>query len=175
MRILSHSKSIRAFGLLLVSATLVGCGSSAPKVAANSADNEQVIFTSAADCAASGKIKPEQCAKALEWALNAHLKKSPVYRSLSLCETTEGSERCERMDEKNYRPRLAAVSVTPAAIKKAEETGALPQSVPLYLTQAGEKGFRTLEKQIVLIDADMVAFSPQAVAAAELGASIKKK
>jgi hypothetical protein len=94
---------------------------------------------------------------------------------LSLCETTEGPEKCERMDEKNYRPRLAAVSVTPAAIKKAEETGKYPESVPLYLTQAGEKGFRTLEKQIVLIDADMVAFSPQAVAAAELGAAIKKK
>jgi hypothetical protein len=56
MRILSHSKSIRAFGLLLVSATLAGCGGSAPKVAGNAAENEQVIFTSAADCAASGML-----------------------------------------------------------------------------------------------------------------------
>jgi Protein of unknown function (DUF1190) len=165
----------RALGILLVTAALAGCGGSAPKVVASGADNEQVIFTSAMDCAASGRISHDQCTKALESAMTAHLKKSPVYRSLTLCETAEGPEKCERMDEKSYRPKLVAVAVTPASVKKADETGGMPEATPLYPSQAGEKGFRTLEKTIYLIDGEMVAFSRQAVAAAELGASTKKK
>jgi len=175
MRTLSASLILRAFGLTLMTAVLAGCGGSAPKTVANASDEENIIFTSALDCEASGRFTAAHCTKALEAAMNAHLKKSPTYKSLSQCETTEGPEKCERMDAKNYRPRLVAVAVTPAAVKKAEAAGGFPDAIPLYPTQSGEKGFRTLEKKIMLIDGDKTEFSPQAVAAAELGASIKKR
>ena len=157
--------SFRGYGVMLIAAALGGCGGSAP---VKGPASEQVIFTSAADCAASGKVKPEQCTQALETALKQHLAGSPVYKTLDLCEAKEGVEKCERMDAKAYRPRLTAVVASAAAAADAAATGATLVGTPLYLTMAGEAGFRKLDQSLLLVDGDLMVFSPQAVAAAEL-------
>lgn len=170
MRIFKPSHAVRASALILVSATLGGCGGSAPAAVAQ--NPEQIVFTAASDCAATGKIKPAQCSQAIEAALNQHLAGSPVYRSLALCETTEGTEKCERMDAKSYRPRLAAMIASVAAAEQAEATGTPLAATPLYPTQAGELGFRMLDKSVILIDGENLVFSPQAIAAAELSSVV---
>ncbi|MEQ1578812.1 MAG: DUF1190 domain-containing protein, partial [Hyphomicrobium sp.] len=144
----------------------------APK--ATGASKEQLVFTSAADCAATGMIKQPQCAQAIEAAMAQHLAGSPVYRNRPLCEAKEGPENCERMDEKAWRPRLSAVAASVAAAADAEASGAQLAGTPLYPTIAGEHGFRTLGNAMMLIDGDLLTFSPQAVAAAEVNASLAK-
>lgn len=168
MRANSRTVLLRSLATALLTGTLGGCGGSAPKV---EAVNEQVIFTSAADCTASGKLKPEQCTKAIEEAMDTHLKTSPIYKTLALCEGAEGQEHCERMNEKTYRPRLAAISVPIASAVAAETTGEPLGATPLYPTLSQELGFRTLDKRILLSDTELLTFSPQALAAAELNAS----
>lgn len=171
MRTRSATVIARTALALLASAVVSGCGK-ASKAALN---NDQVVFTSATDCAASGKVKPEQCTQAIEDAMKIHLTTSPVYRNLDLCEAKEGKEHCERMDEKTYRPRLSAVVLPVAAAIEAETSGKLKGATPLYPTMAREMGFRTLDKRVLLYDGDLLSFSPQAHAAAELNASTGKK
>lgn len=171
MRTRSATVIVRAALALLASAALSGCGKSS-KIAVN---KDEVVFTAASDCAATGKIKPEQCAQALEEAMKVHLATSPVYKNLDLCEAKEGKEHCERMDEKTYRPRLSAVVLPVAAAIVAEAGGKLKGATPLYPTMARELGFRTLDKRVLLYDGDMLSFSPQAHAAAELNAGSGKK
>jgi Protein of unknown function (DUF1190) len=160
---------LRTSLLMFASVALAGCGGSAP--AAVGPASEQVVFTAAADCAATTKVKEAQCAQAIETALQQHLAGSTVYRTLTLCETTEGAEKCEKMDAKAYRPRLSAIVVNTAAVAEAETTGATLVGTPLYPTLAGEHGFRKLDKTILLVEGDMMVFSPQAIAAAELNAT----
>ena len=161
--------SLRASFLMLAASTLAGCGGSAPAAVGPAA--EQIVFTSAADCAATGKIKDAQCTQAIDAALQQHLAGSTVYRNLTLCEKTEGADKCERMDEKAYRPKFVALVVSSADVAQAEATGAPLGAIPLYPTMAGEHGFRKLDKTILLVEGDMMVFSPQAVAAAELNAT----
>lgn len=171
MRTRSATVIARTALALLASAALSGCGKSS-KLPVN---NDEVVFTSATDCAASGKVKPEQCTQAIEAAMKVHLATSPVYKNLDLCEAKEGKEHCERMDERTYRPRLSAVVLPVAAAIEAETSGKLKGATPLYPTLAREMGFRTLDKRVLLYDGDMLSFSPQAHAAAELNASTGKK
>lgn len=172
MRKISTSFLVRATVLGLTALALAGCGGSS-KVAAN---KDEVVFTAANDCAATGKIKPAQCTEALEVAMKEHLKASPVYKNLTLCEAKEGKDHCERSDEKTYRPRLSAVALPVAAAIAAETSGKkLAGAVPLYPGAGKEMGFRTLDKRVLLYDGDMLSFSPQAIAAAELNASSGKK
>ena len=159
----------RAVFLMLAATTLAGCGGSAPAAVGPAA--EQIVFTSAADCAATGKIKEAQCGQAIEAALQQHLAGSTVYRTLTLCETTEGADKCERMDAKAYRPKLVAMVVNSNDAIQAEASGTPLSAIPLYPTLAGEHGFRKLDKTILLVEGDLIVFSPQAVAAAELNAT----
>jgi Protein of unknown function (DUF1190) len=169
----------RAAVLSAVAVSFGGCGGSAPTPGAS--HSELLVFTSTADCLATKKMSPTQCGEAIQSATQQHLAASPVYRSLVLCEKTEMEGKCERMDEKTFRPKLVAMAVDTAAIPQPMpvEAGTAPVpmppvvAAPLYPTLAGEKGFRKLDKSIVLIDGEqVVAFSPQAVAAAELTSAV---
>lgn len=145
---------------------LAGCGGEEPVVANKAAPTERSIFVSAVDCEASGKFGIEDCSQAIEKAIKAHDKSSPTYKSLDTCEDTEGSERCERVEERKYRPRLAAYvfdNATPPAAK------------PLYLTADGGAGFRTAEKEVLLGKDDNLIFSKSARDLYELYVGVKKK
>ena len=170
MRKIYSSPLVRTAFLILAAASLSGCGGS--KVAAT---KDEIVFTAATDCAATGKVKPEQCTQALEVAMKEHLKSSPVYKNLALCEGKEGKDHCERTGDKIYRPRLAAVALQVAAAIAAETSGKLSGATPLYPGNGKELGFRTLDKRVLLYDADLISFSPQAFAAAELNATTAKK
>jgi hypothetical protein len=117
------------------------------------------VFTSAADCAALGKLSLEKCARAIEQAVADHEANAPVYSSLKACEKAEGPDKCERTDAKTYRPRLMAFLV---------ELTDRPYGAPLYPTARGETGFRTAGNSLLLSDDETLTFSRPALGAAEL-------
>jgi hypothetical protein len=157
-------KSIRhswTAGILLAAAALAGCGNGGgAKTAAPAAQSERFVFISAKDCAESGRLKLQQCGDAIDAAIAAHLATAPTYVSLRACEATEGGDRCERTDNKAYRPRLVAFlfNITGDAVK----------ADPLYPPPGTEAGLRqTDKKKIVLTTDDAVTYSPLALAAYE--------
>lgn len=98
----------RTFSLLVLvmAASLAGCGGGAK------GPTERLIYTSSADCEAAGKVAGEECAKAIEKALVEHDKLTIKYATMLDCEKAEGSDRCERVAERHYRPRLMAFLFT---------------------------------------------------------------
>ncbi len=144
------------------SIALAGCGGSAPPPP--QATNEQVVFVTTQDCTSTGKLKPAECAAAVKKALEDHLANSPTYRSLVSCEKSEGEQKCERMDEKTFRPRLMAMSVAVPDLEAARQKSQPVPVVPLYATMGGEAGFRTLAKVVLKGDDEMIRFTPKAVA-----------
>ncbi len=145
---------------LAVSAvTLAGCGGGGKPVAAPT-HSERFVFISAKDCAASGKLKMQQCGDAVDAAIATHLGTAPTYASLRTCETVEGGDRCERTDNKAFRPRLVAFLFTIA--------GENVNAEPLYPPPGSEEGLRQSDKKkIVLTTDDAVTYSPLAIAAYE--------
>jgi hypothetical protein len=145
---------------------LSGCGGDQPVEAAAKAPTERHIFVSAVDCEASGKFALEDCEKAIDRAIRGHDKQAPSYKSVGTCEETEGLDKCERVGEKAYRPRLAAYVF---------DNAKPPAAKPLYLTLDGAFGFRTAEKEALLTKDDNLVFSKSARDLAELHAGKKKK
>ncbi len=149
------------------STLLAGCsgGSSKAKPAKKA---EQSVYTSTADCADAGKITIDECIDAIEPAISAHIKKSPVYKSLKRCEKAEGADRCERDAGDSYRPKLRAFLVTFGAKRTI--------AAPLYATKDGTSGFRKLDKSVVSGHNEDINFSSQAIAAySQYGEKKKKK
>jgi Protein of unknown function (DUF1190) len=145
----------------LAAVALAGCGGSAPPPVPT---GEQIVFVTMHDCNSTNKLKPDECTAAVKSALADHLSLAPAYRSLVSCEKIEGAGKCERMDEKSFRPRLMAMSVI-MADAEAARTKKLPIPViPLYATMSGEAGFRTLTKTLLKGDDEMIQFTPKAVA-----------
>ena len=147
---------------VLAGIPLAACGGSAPAAVET---GEKVVFVTTQDCASTKKLKADECAAVVKTALDDHLAQAPTYRSMVSCEKVEGETRCERMDEKTFRPRLLAMSVI-VGDAEAARAKMLPIPVtPLYATLAGEAGFRTLNKTILKGDDDLIQFTPKAIAA----------
>ena len=156
MRVENTSKIRLAASAVCVALAAAGCGRSSQE---SKVPIQRGIFTSAADCAASQKFPMEKCTKAIEAAIENHVATAPAYTTLKACEKAEGAEKCERMDAKNYRPKLGAFLVA----GNDEVMG-----TPLYPTSDGVAGFRGPDKAVYAADDESLTFSPQAVAAYEL-------
>lgn len=153
-------KRITFAGVCLAAMSLAGCGGSAPKVLATGPVG---VFTSAQDCAASEKLKLQDCNALIQQAIGMHQVAAKTYISERLCEAAEGNERCERTDGNAFRPKLLAfmISFTPPP--------GTPTAVPLYgLKEKGAVGFTTIDKaKTVLAVDETLIFSAQAKFVAE--------
>lgn len=153
-----------AFHLIVAStALLAACGKGNDDVAKGPV--HKGVYTSAADCEASGKLSIEICARAMEIAVAEHETNAPSYGSLRNCEDKEGKDTCERTEEK-YRPQLQAFLVI------ASEP---PQAVPLYAPPANAEGFRGADKKTYLATDETIAFSEHAAGLAEINKEMKRK
>ncbi len=94
------SRSRVFLAVVLAGVALGGCGKSA-KI-----PTEKFIYTTSADCASGGKVSTADCDKAIETALVEHDKLAIKYATMADCDKMEGPERCERVAERHYRPRL---------------------------------------------------------------------
>lgn len=154
-------KAARLATITLLAATtaVAGCGGGG-KQAAQQVLGDRYVFISAKDCAESGKLDLQKCGDAVDAAIAAHLATAPTYKSLYSCEKTEGEERCERTDEKSFRPRLVAYLVTVAAGNVRAE--------PLYSATPSDKGLRlTDKKKVLLVTDDTVSYSQSSIAVYE--------
>ena len=143
-------KYCAVLGLLAAGLLLAGCGGGKPVAVVTA---ERSIFTSALDCEAAGKFSIDVCSATIEAAVAAHDKTAPSYKSIDSCETAEGKEKCERIGENLYRPRLSAFLITASTP---------PVAAPLYLTRDGQPGFRTADKQNILAKDETLIFSKSA-------------
>jgi uncharacterized protein YgiB involved in biofilm formation len=155
MRIMPNTTRTLVPATLAAALMLGGCGGPAAPIAPP-APPEKFVFISAKDCAESGRLKMNACADLIDKAVEEHVRVAPTYKSLKACEAVEGSERCERTDNKAFRPRLLAFAV----IIAGEQTA----SGPLYATIGGEAGFRAADKQLYLVTDDNLNFSAKALA-----------
>ena len=147
--------------LVFVAGPLAGCGNSA-KI-----PTERFIYTNSEDCAEGGKASATNCDKAIELALLEHDKLPVKYLTLADCEKAEGNDRCERVAERHYRPRLMGYHFT----VKGQAT-----AVPLYAGKKGATVFRdaagaTYDWQRT----EGVKFSPQAIRKVEGFVVAKRK
>ncbi|MGQ0673447.1 MAG: DUF1190 domain-containing protein [Hyphomicrobium sp.] len=137
-----------------------GCGGEEPAAAAPTpAPTERAVFVSAVDCEASGRFSLDDCSSAIETAIRAHEGAAPTYKSLRACEEAEGTDKCERVGERIYRPLLVAFVF---------ENATPPSATPLYHTNDGNPGFRSAGKQLFLGTDDNLMFSKSAKNAYEL-------
>jgi len=154
MRLKNHK------ALLLVSAlpfTLAGCGGDEPAAAAApTGPKERHIYVSAVDCETGGRGTLEECSAAIEKAVLAHEKSPPPYKSLNSCETKEGANKCERVADRAYRPRLTAYVFDKTTSLVAQ---------PLYPTAAG---YRTADGKVLAATDDNLIFSKSARDAYEI-------
>lgn len=150
-----------ALAAVMASLSLAACGGEEPEKPKSAGPVERTIYTSALDCEAGGKLTLEQCTTAIERAIAIHDKMATKYRSIDACEEKEGVDKCERVDEKEFRPRFSAFIVNPQDPNSAK---------PLYLTMDGQLGFQTIEKEMMLAKNDTLIFSRSAIDAFELHA-----
>ena len=125
--------------LVLCSITLAGCGA-APKV---TGPMQKWIVTSAAECVSMVGATESDCSTLIDTAVNVHSTSSSSYKSRRLCELTEGADRCERIEERVWRPRPQAFLI--------EKQGPKIEAKILY---AGK------DRQIVFRAADASTFDP---------------
>ena len=136
-----------------VSVALSGCGGSS----SSTATSEPVvkgIYTTAADCADSGKLTYEQCSDLITAAVDAHEKDAPTYSELRFCEAKEGESKCEFTANQKIRPKLLAFLVT---------VSDPPVAIPLYAHSKGESGFRDLAGNTYMHANEELVFSEHAV------------
>ena len=148
------------------SLALAACGGEETEKPKAEAPTERAVYTSALDCESGGKLDLEQCTSAIERVVAIHDKNAPKYRSLDACEEVQGADKCERVDEKEFRPRLSAFVVLPQDPNTAK---------PLYLTLDGKEGFQTIDKEVILAKNDSYIFSRSARDAYELHASTGRR
>jgi uncharacterized protein YgiB involved in biofilm formation len=158
----SH-KTLRLLAICASSIALTACGGEEP---AKKAPLVQHIITSAVDCSESAALSYEDCSKIIESAVADHDQNAEKFSSLKACETSEGADKCERVDEKAFRPKLVAFLLTMSDPPKAE---------PLYATTDGVLGFRGADSTSYASDDDKYRFSKSALHAAELIGTAKKE
>lgn len=153
------SRSAIIFTLAAVTLTLSGCGGGDAPIVSKKSDHPQRVVTSSSDCSNTGILGPDECAEAVERAIQTHNEISQSYPNRRLCEKTESEGRCEQTVDGQYRARLAAYLVT------ASEP---PAAVPLYFIKgATASGFRDLDGTNYL-EADLeIAFSEASVTVSE--------
>lgn len=126
-----------------------GCGGGAPKPKATDAKTETSIYISAKDCDENSKLGMTRCAELVDGAIAEHLKTAPTYLSLRTCEEKEGADRCERSDERAFRPRLIAFAVS--------LTGDKSTAIPVYILNTSKQtGFRNGKQNYLLTDDTLV-------------------
>jgi len=127
-----QSRIIRLLPLATASlATLLGaCGG-------DPGPTSKVIYTSSSDCADGALIDFDKCARAIDKAIAEHDKSSPKYVTLGDCEKAEGNDRCEKVVDRQYRPRLMGYLFT---INSQKQT-----AVPLYAGLKGAPVFRAAD------------------------------
>jgi uncharacterized protein YgiB involved in biofilm formation len=130
---------------------LAGCGGEEKAAAATPAGpKERHIYVSAVDCENGGRGTLEECSTAIQKAVLAHEKSPPPYKSLNACEAKEGTNKCERVADKAYRPRLTAFVF---------DKGAALTALPLYPTTSG---YRTADGKGLSGSDDNLIFSKSA-------------
>jgi hypothetical protein len=117
----------------LAALVVAGCGN-AKKSGDKAAKAESVIYVSTEDCAAGGRLKPDECSKLFEAAIERHEKNAPKYKRLEDCEKAEGEGRCERTMAGTIHPRPMAFQVT---------FSSRPTAQVVYLALKGAAAFRT--------------------------------
>ena len=147
----SHKTALLTAALVLPVA-LVGCGGSNDTV--TTAKVGRGIYTTASDCAASGKLTYEQCSDLISSAVDKHEADAPTYTELRFCEAKEGDGKCEFTANQKIRPKLMAFLIT---------NSEPPQSSPLYATAGKEPGFRDLRGATYLHTNAELVFSDHAV------------
>lgn len=141
-----------AVAVLVLPLALAGCGGSKSNTA--DAKVSKGIYTTASDCAASGKLTYEQCSDLIYAAIEKHEADAPTYSELRFCEAKEGEGKCEFTANQKIRPKLMAFLVT-ASVP--------PAAIPLYATAKGEPGFRDLGGSTYLHTNEELVFSEHAV------------
>lgn len=152
-----------ALPLLTVAGLLLaGCGQSGPPV-----PTERFVYVSSQDCAAAERVKPEDCIKAVDKAIVEHDKLPLKYPTLADCEKAEGADRCERVVERHWRPRLMAFHFT---VK-----GPSVVAAPLYAGLKGATVFRDAGGSVLDWErTDGVVFSRQSIRKAEGFAPVQR-
>ena len=117
------SRSVALAALALLASLLAGCGGG------TAYPTERLIYTSIDDCTAGEKISAADCGKAVDKALVELDKASIKFPTMLDCEKAEGPDRCERVAERIYRPKLMGYLFTAKGPSVTAE--------PLY---AGQKG-----------------------------------
>jgi len=121
--------ALACLGALVVA----GCGNAKP-AGNKSGKSDSVIYASLDDCAAGNRLKPEECSKLFEAAIERHEKNAPKYKRLEDCEKAEGEGRCERTMAGAIHPRPMAFQVT---------FSSKPTAQVVYLALKGAAAFRT--------------------------------
>lgn len=93
-------RAVASTAALIVTPLLAACGQG------QNFPTLKYIYVSEADCAASEKVKADECQKAIDKAVVAHDKLPIKFPTLVDCEKAEGDGRCERVAERHWRPRL---------------------------------------------------------------------
>ena len=135
---------------VLMSASLAGCGGSAPKQAA--APAAVGIYTSAADCAESHKLNLEQCDELIHAAVTEHNQTAKTYISLRLCEVTEGPDRCERTEENAFRPKLQAFLISFSTPPLAQALYAAPDKQVGFANRDKSRTVLTVDETLLFSD-----------------------
>ncbi|MDX2308275.1 MAG: DUF1190 domain-containing protein [Hyphomicrobium sp.] len=141
---------------------LAGCGG-APKKDPKSI--VKYVITSAIDCQESAQLSYEDCTSMIEKAVVAHDGNAPKFTTLKACEAKEGADKCERIDDRVFRPKLAAFLLT---------MNTPPTVEPLYVSQTGLIGFRSASAAMLSVDDEALTFSKSATHAAEVLTDTKK-
>lgn len=148
-----------------LSLAVAGCGGS--KSSGGGATTvPKGIYTTAADCADSGKLTYEQCSDLISKAVDTHEKDAPTYSELRFCEAKEGDGKCEFTANQKIRPKLLAFLVT---------VSDPPQAIPLYAHSKGEPGFRDLAGGTYMHANEELVFSEHAVTVFEKNGKKKRR
>ncbi len=148
--------------VLAASLAAAGCGKSkkeetGPPVAKH-------IITSAMDCTEAAGLTYDVCQPLIEKAVTEHQSNATKYTSLKACEGKEGATKCEKVADKDFRPKLAAFLLTMSEP---------PVAVPLYASADASIGFRGADNTKFSSEDDKFTFSKSATHAAELFAASK--
>jgi uncharacterized protein YgiB involved in biofilm formation len=156
--------SLRFLAVIAATLTLAGCGKSEKE--ANKAPLVRHAITSAVDCSENSSLSYEQCTAVIEKAVADHDTSAAKFTTQKACETAEGQGKCERVDNKAFRPKLVAFLLT---------LSEPPVAQPLYASNNGELGFRGADSSTYASEDDKVTFSKSAVHAAELMGTAAKE
>lgn len=157
-------KLVLAVAVLVLPLTLAGCGGS--KSGAPETKESKGIYTTASDCASSGKLTYEQCSDVISAAVDKHEAEAPTYTELRFCEAKEGDGKCEFTANQKIRPKLMAFLVTAAEP---------PRAIPLYAAPQSEPGFRDLAGATYLHTSEELVFSDHAVTVYERNGAKKSQ